>query len=352
MFQPRTSHLGPRVKVQGETGTPPLPYLCFSRRVTVPAYTTMEPRDGPKKPLRKQLHPSSEKFQIFVTDRTSQVWQCDITAAVHNINRKRPGGRDETWPEEEFMDKFQDAFQFPTKNELYIFSFKENPDSDALTLIVKERDGKVVIIYNNTAVLEKCGEGGEEEQKEGGVLAMALAHENHLFRTYCIKGHIDLIKLFVKNGVSIDAQYDDCWSPLQLTIQHGHVEVSKWFIVKGCDVSRVSPDGRYVLGMVVAAGRLDLLQLLVKQGMMLDEETYENMDIETPLMLATLHGHAHIVEWMCGPRGYRALRGALKFGLRNTTKGETMFETVEGHYPQVWGVTVGVDDGIKEGMFA
>lgn len=366
MFQPKISHLGPRAKGEGGgavAGTPSLPYLCYSRRVTVPAYTVMEHRDGPKKPQRKKLYPSTQKFEIFVTDRIAKVWKCDITAAEHNIDRKRPGGRDESWLPEDFMDKFQQAFQFPTENELYMFLFKENPDSGALTLTIKERSGKVMIIYNNPALLERY-EGGRVEEveiEEGGrkerataeeIIAAALAEENSLFRTYCIKGHLDLIKLFVKNGVSIDALYAECWSPLQLSIQYGHEEVSKWLILKGCDLLRVSSDGRYALGMVVAAGNLELLQLMVKRGLELDEETYENMNIETPMMLATLHGHKHIVEWMCGPKGYRTVREAKKFGKRNTTKGSGMFETVEGYYPQVWGVTAGVDDGIKEGMYA
>jgi hypothetical protein len=346
MYQPKMSHLGPQVAGE-EGGTPSIPYLAFSRRVTVPPYTEMEHRDGPKKPMRKKLYPSREKIDIFVTDRGSNVWKCEVTAEQHNINRKRPGGRDETWPDEEFLVKFQQAFQFPTKNEYYIFLFKENPDSDSLTLNIKERSGKVVINYNNPAVLEKCG-----EQQAGQVLAAALAEENNLFRTYCMQGRFDLIKLFVKNGVSIDAIYDDCWSPLQFTIQYGHEEISKWLILRGCDLLRVSPDGRYPLGMVVEQGSLDLLKLLARQGVQLHEETYENMDIETPMMLATLHQHKHIVEWMCGPQGYRTLREAKKVGPRNTSKGTTMFETVEGHYPQVWGVTAGVDDGIREGMYA
>lgn len=338
------SHLGPQVV--GEGGTPSIPYLCYSRRMTVPSYTQMELRDGPKRPMRKKLYPSREKFEIFVTDRVDRVWRCDVTAEDHNINRKRPGGRDETWSEEDFLVKFQEAFHFPTKNEFYIFLFKEIPDSDALTLTIKERSGKVVINFNNPAVLERCDPGETEKALLG-----ALAEENNLFRTYCINGNFELIKLFVKNGVSIDALYEECWSPLQFTIQYGHVEISKWFILRGCDLLRVSPDARYALGMVVEAGSLDLLKLLVKRGVEIDEETYANMDIETPMMLATMHQHKHIVEWMCGPGGYRTVREAKKVGPRNTSKGTTMFETIEGHYPQVWGVTAGVDDGIQEGLY-
>lgn len=345
MFQPKMSHLGPQVA--GENGTPPIPYLCYSRRVTVPAYTTMEPRDGPKKPLRKLLHPATLKFQVYVTDREGAVWKCGITAEHHNMNRKRPGGRDETWPEEEFLDKFQRAFQRPTENEHYIFLFKEQPDSADLTLAIKERSGKIVINYNNPATLEKCG-----EVESAQVQADALAEENNLFRTYLIRGMFDMIQLFVRNGVSINALYDECWSPLQFTIQYGHEEISKWLIHRGCDFNRVSQDGKYALGMVIEQGSLELLKLLDKKGVVIDEETYENMDIETPMMLATMHQHPHIVEWMVGPEGYRTIRDAKKFGQRNTSKGSTMFETVEGYYPQVWGVTAGVDDGVREGMYA
>lgn len=345
MHQPKMSHLGPQVA--GESGTPSEPYLCYSRRVTVPAHVTMEPRDGPKKPLRKMLHSPSEKLQIYVTDREAVVWKCDITAELHNVNRKRPGGRDESWASEEFFDTFQEAFQHPTRNENYVFLFKEQPDSDDLTLLIKERSGKIVVSYNNPAVLQKC-----ELEESARVLSDALAEENNLFRTYLIKGHFDLIKLFVKNGVSINAIYEECWSPIQFTIQYGHEEISTWLINRGCDLDRISPDGRYPLGMVIEQENLNLLKLMVKKGVEIEEETYANMDIETPMMLATMHQHKHIVEWMVGPHGYRTVRDAKKFGKRNTSKGTTMFETVEGYYPQVWGVTAGVDDGVREGMYA
>ena len=344
MYQPKMSHLGPQVP--GENGTPPVPYLCYSRRVIVPAYTVMEHLDGPKKPMRKKLYPKTEKFVIYVTDRESMVWTCDITPEKHNIRRQRPGGRDETWPADEFMKKFQMAFQFPRDNEYYIFLFKEMTDSDEITLVIKEREGKVVINYNNPAVLERCN-----DDMAGEILAEALAEENNLFRTYCIKGNFDLIKIFVRNGVSIDAIYDHCWSPLQFVIHYGHYDIATWLICKGCNLHRVSPDGKYALGMVIEVGNLDLLKLLVKEGVEIDEETYDNMDIETPMMLATMHGHRHIVEWMCGPTGYRTLRDAKKHGKRSTKKGTTMFETIEGYYPKVWGVTDGVDDGIEEKMF-
>lgn len=344
MHQPRSSHLGPQVA--GKDGTPAVPYLCYSRRVVVPPHVAMEHRDGPKKPMRKKLYPSSEKFEIYVTDRVDNVWMCDVTAEQHNINRKRPGGRDESWSVQEFLDKFQEAFQRPTLNENYMFLFKEQPDSAALTLTIKERSGKIVINYNNPALLLKVG--GEAAQS---AVAAALAEENNLFRTHLIRGDFALVKLFVKSGVSIDPIHEHCWSPLQFTVHYGHAEISRWLVEQGCELNRVSPDGKYALGMVVEQGDLELLKLLVARGVKIEEETYENMDIETPMMLATLHQHRHIVEWMVGPQGYRTVRDAKKFGQRNTSRGTTMFETVQGHYPQVWGVTAGVDDGIREGMF-
>lgn len=348
MHQPRISHLGPQVP--GEGGTPPLPYLTLSRRVTHPPFTRLEPLDGPRRPLRKKLYPSRDVFEAFITDRERFVWRCEVTEE-HNVQRVRPGGRDESWSAEEFMGRFQEAFQNPRKNENYIFLFKENRDeaypSDSIWLVIKERSGKVVINLNNPALLEMC-----DEELSARIISEALAEENNLFKTFCIKGNLDLMKTFVKNGVSLNAIYDHCWSPLQLTIQYGHVEAAAWLIECGCDMLRVSTDGKYALGMAVEHGHLELLKLMKKAGCPFEEETYENMNIETPMMLAMMHQHKHIVEWMVGPNGYRTIRDAKKFGRRKNKKGPGMFETVSGYYPRVWGVTTGVDENIRDPVYS
>lgn len=145
-------------------------------------------------------------------------------------------------------------------------------------------------------------EGNKEEVIElvGKVSRDAL--EIALFHSL-IKGNIDIVRIFLNNGVSVNAtEHSSCHTPLMIAAFHGHFDLVKFLLDRGANpnlinkpkYTKASPPDDWFLRFAGANKKdiKDAKEYFKNLG-------YENKDAHfrnTALSLAAIHNHSAVVK--------------------------------------------------------
>lgn len=79
-------------------------------------------------------------------------------------------------------------------------------------------------------------------------------------------GHLAAVKLLHENGAKLEYSDRNTYAatPVEVACRHGHVDVVRWLHSQGCDISRCEEHGETLMGGVVRAGDLAMLEVLAE----------------------------------------------------------------------------------------
>ena len=107
-------------------------------------------------------------------------------------------------------------------------------------------------------------------------------------------GDTDIISLIHTHLPNIDSKTGEGDTPLMLAASCGKLHAVKWFLEKGATVACESNKGWNTLHYAAQGGDTDIISLIHTHLPNIDSKTGEG---DTPLMVATLWGKLHAVEW-------------------------------------------------------
>ena len=149
----------------------------------------------------------------------------------------------------------------------------------------------------------------------------------------CEHGNLSIIKTLIRYGASVNDEDVDGNTPLSLAVLHGHARIMSALVSEfGCD-----PNDGVSLHTACEHGNLSIIKTLIRYGASVNDE---DVDGNTPLSLAVLHGHASIMsalvsEFGCDPNDGVSLHTACKHG--NLSMVKTLIK--HGARPNVHGNT-------------
>ena len=111
-----------------------------------------------------------------------------------------------------------------------------------------------------------------------------------------VQGHLDIVKMLVKRGANVNSKTNTNSTALQAACYHGHYEIVKYLVES--DLIEMGTDDNKCIHFCAENGRLDIIKLLLILGARIDEE----IDGMTPVKIASLKGHGHIVEYLISQR--------------------------------------------------
>ena len=102
-----------------------------------------------------------------------------------------------------------------------------------------------------------------------------------------IKGNIEVAKLLISEGASIDLN-DSKWgsSPLLYACQNGRTKIVKMLLENGSDINAKSDEGSTAIHFAAQSGKPELIDFLLQKGF---DINCENDFLETPLHKTLLH---------------------------------------------------------------
>lgn len=140
--------------------------------------------------------------------------------------------------------------------------------------------------------IEKCKEAnGSIIKKEEIVNAKDLAEDTSLHHA-ARKGNIQLVKLLIENGASINEQNNKGKTSLHLACENGDSDLIRFFITSGADIQVRDDHQNTSLMIACQSGDLEKVKLLVNNQNVNDK----NDEDRTPLMFASKSGNAELVK--------------------------------------------------------
>ena len=123
---------------------------------------------------------------------------------------------------------------------------------------------------------------------------------------YVVKNcHIDILKLFIENGVKINKLNNSDETPLYIACYCGYLDKVEFLISSGAFVNIPDSGRMRPLNGAIRKGHLDIVKFLIKKGAEINNYCYEddydefgedNIDYSIPLLLACEKGHLEIVK--------------------------------------------------------
>ena len=106
-------------------------------------------------------------------------------------------------------------------------------------------------------------------------------------------GHIDLVRLLIKQGADVAAQSKDKTTPLHRASEEGHVDLAQLLIDHGADAAAQSKGGTTPLHLASERGHTDLARLLIERGA---DVAAQSKSGTTPLHRASERGHVDLAR--------------------------------------------------------
>lgn len=339
--EPRASykHTLSSSMILSEEGTQ---YTIVSKLAIIPAHRRYVKADPDGDTERKRTDhvrygPEDDMIYMTITDGET-AWEGHIDYAKNNINRLRPGGKDDTWTKHKFLTMVIDAIQDPIKTPTYKFFCHIEEINGPLMFLIKQvgaESGKVIATLTCDVELPVSKTKTAKDVQEW---SNDLGFEK--LQTYCLKGQLDKAKHWsyvldeeiIKNPPDIrnPPHKDRIPAKCKNCNKNGHLvnhceEICTKCIDPSCEkipthckywkddvrkckdiekARRVDPGGyglavQYSWSLLMIAcygGQLDVVKWLVE-----DNECDVNvgsLDGYTPVMCATMKGHLAVYEYL------------------------------------------------------
>ena len=107
------------------------------------------------------------------------------------------------------------------------------------------------------------------------------------------EGHVDVSRLLIEHGADAAAQSKDRTTPLHRASFWGHVDVARLLIEHGADVAAQNKDGMTPLHETSLRGHVDVARLLIEHGA---NAAAQSKDGTTPLHQASGGGHVDVAR--------------------------------------------------------
>ena len=146
-------------------------------------------------------------------------------------------------------------------------------------------------------VLGCGGDDGVSPREARAELAdRGIAYTERAFLRAAAEGDLDVVKLFVAAGMSVDAADDEYgFTALHGAALNGHLGVVKFLVGAGADVHATDDDGETALHNAAWGGHLEIVKFLVGSGSAVDATTDYGF---TALHGAAYWGHLDVVEFL------------------------------------------------------
>lgn len=108
-------------------------------------------------------------------------------------------------------------------------------------------------------------------------------------------GDLATVKLFVKEGLPINASDSYGETPLFAAVKIGNIDILKYLIKQGVDTQSTDRLGRIPIMLAAQAGYTDIISFLIDNGTDINEQTKEGY---TPLVFASANGHSATVDYL------------------------------------------------------
>lgn len=110
-----------------------------------------------------------------------------------------------------------------------------------------------------------------------------------------VESRINIIKLLIDNKANINYTDEDEFTPLNIAIEIGDMELTKFLITNGANVNSLMQDGVSLIGYAIAQNNMDLLQILIENGANVNYMGGDSW-ADTPLQTASRLGLDNVVR--------------------------------------------------------
>lgn len=290
-------------------------YMSICSVVRHPASFEEVPVPNQKRTRKKFVSPY-DYIEIEICDGTD-VWEGEITFSDHNVQRKRAGGRDDTWDSATFIFSVIDAIQNSLDREKISFRYKFEESSMILDIV--ENDGGVIKKYLNNCRLEMA-----EEEYVSEFLNTFHDLNFHSFVNAARAGNAAKVKTRLLQDIDLNATDAIGWTPLQHAAFGGHLDIVIWLVdeqganVNGCIDSSWAPAHCAARKM-----HFEVVKFLVSRGATINNgvtvsDTLPSIFVETKQVKS--------LRWIAGDAGPVAEETRTQHGVRDTTPLVGMFQ--------------------------
>ena len=110
-----------------------------------------------------------------------------------------------------------------------------------------------------------------------------------------VESRIDMMKLLIDNGANINYTDENEFTPLNIAIETGDMELTKFLITNGANVNSLMQDGVSLIVYAISQNNMDLLQILIENGANVNNTTGDYW-AGSPLITASRLGLDNVVR--------------------------------------------------------
>ena len=110
-----------------------------------------------------------------------------------------------------------------------------------------------------------------------------------------VESRIDMMKLLIDNGANINYADENEFTPLNIAIETGDMELTKFLITNGANVNSLMQDGVSLIVYAISQNNMDLLQILIENGANVNNTTGDYW-AGSPLITASRLGLDNVVR--------------------------------------------------------
>ena len=334
------------------------PCLCkrFRTEPSFRVYEADERKAGKLVHVKRNIFVAPYELVEMVIGTPRHIWYARLTYKEHNVIRRR-ATRDDTWTEEDWLDKTLASIQDPPKHPRMHFFLREKQNRLGIghdfEFELKEKNNGKIIKYINPATL-RClppghYEGLSEKDKKlefGRHTVLPPSPQRFLEEIYsinhdkftrlCKTGKLQDLKDFYKLGYvdpkafTGEGPHPQGWCPLQNAAYHGKTKVVKWLLEEiKVPYDARSADGWTAMHCACLKGHFEISKILHDRGASIFDETRAGGGGFTPMILMMENRHADMVRYYMGEESKYAEECYASHGYRPTLMPPDMYNVLK-----------------------